>query len=127
MASYQRYLLVLVVCHIIFAKFSITRIAHISYVSHQTRISQDSDTNWCGMQKHQEAEHVYFQKTKNKTHLLLKITSNSQGLLNPQGERVWNSLENRKKKSLNFIDWIIVKKMFIDLGAYLRVLWNLTD
>ena len=56
------------------------------------------------MQKHQEAEHVYFQKTKNKTHLLLKITSNSQGLLNPQGERVWNSLENRKKKSLNFID-----------------------
>ena len=57
------------------------------------------------MRKHQEAEHDYFQKTKNKTRLLLKITSNSQGLLNPQGERVRNSLENRKKKKgLNFID-----------------------
>ena len=50
------------------------------------------------MQKHQEAEHVYFQKSRNKTRLLLKITSNPQGLLNPQGERVRNSLENRKKK-----------------------------
>ena len=67
------------------------------------------------MRQHQEAEHVYFQKSRNKTRLLLKITSN------PQGERVWNSLENRKK-SLNFIDGIIIKKMFTDLGAYLRVL-----
>ena len=34
---------------------------------------------------------------------------------------VWNLLESKETKSLNFIDWIIIKKTFIDLKAYLRI------
>ena len=34
---------------------------------------------------------------------------------------VWNPPKNREKKIQNFIDWIIVKKTFTNLRAYLRV------
>ena len=60
MAPLQRYFLVLVVRHVILAKFFVTRTATVSYVSHQTKISQGFDTNWCEIWKSQEAEHVYF-------------------------------------------------------------------
>ena len=37
----------------------------VSLVSHQTKVCQDFDTNWYGMWKRQQAEQVYFQKTRN--------------------------------------------------------------
>ena len=55
----------------------------------------------------QETKHVCFQKFS---------------WINPQGERVWNSPKNKKTKVWIFIDWIIVKETFTNLGAYLRVL-----
>ena len=54
------------------------------------------------MWKRQEAKHAYFLKTRNKTHLIMKITSNPRGSLNPQGEMVLESTRETIDKSLNF-------------------------
>ena len=37
--------------------------------------------HWCKMRKYQEAKHIYFEKTRNRTHLLLIITSNPRGFI----------------------------------------------
>ena len=61
---------------------------------------------------HQEAKYVYFYKTRNKTCMLLKITSNPRGFLESTGRKGSgiHQRNNRQKFEFLLISIILGKK-----------------